>query len=302
MMLGSDGEEPVMTAHSTMAAAPLHIRLGNGRARACHARIRHVRRPAPDRRGAAGDEIIGSGGGGAVGHRDAAWEVRHGAGDVLRGQRVGRGARVHVCVRDEAILVLEHGAVLDHPRAIRARLHRARKHAAVPPVEEVAVQPVASRVAVREHEPPAVVQRVEWRHVEPHLKEDGHEVVWVRGRALAAIDAIRVRHVGLVIGRVEVHTIPAGREEHLCSETVRAIGICESWRIRLTRAVEVDANNIHFVSYQLATRRKEEADQFQEMAFDSGVPVLLRAYGFPVNIRSPSGKASTVSLGALRWR
>ena len=75
----------------------------------------------------------------------------------------------------------------------------ARKHALVPPIEEVAVQPIAGRIPVCEYELPIVVQLVEWAHVEPHLIKDGDEVNWVRGRALATIDATRVRHMGLVV-------------------------------------------------------------------------------------------------------
>ena len=63
----------------------------------------------------------------------------------------------------------------------------------------------------------------------------------MRGRALAVIDAIRVRHVGLMIRGVEVDAIPAARHDHLCPEAIRAIRVCESWRLRLTRAVEVKA-------------------------------------------------------------
>ena len=223
--LGSDREVPVVATHSTVAAAPVHTR-------------RRVR-PAPDRSLAAGDEIVGGGGSRTIGYRDAAREVRHGTEDVLRGQRVGRYARGHLAVRVEA--AGEHGALPDVARAIRARLHCRRKHGLVPSIHEVAVQPVASRVTVREHEPPAIAEPVVIPHGIPHLIEDGYEVVWMRGRALAVIDAIRVRHVGLMIGRVEVYTIPAAREEDLSSEAIRAIRVRESWCLRLRRAVEVNA-------------------------------------------------------------
>jgi len=69
----------------------------------------------------------------------------------------------------------------------------------------------------------------------------------VIGWALAVIDATRVRHVGLVIRRVEVHTIPAAREEHLSSEAIWAIRGCESWGLRLSREVVVEANLICLV-------------------------------------------------------
>ena len=235
MKLGSDGEESVPAAHSTVVTAPIHIR-----------REIRFRRPAPTRSGATGVEIAVIGGAGAVGHRDAAREVWHGTVDVFRGQRIRRRARVHLVVRLEA--ARKRGAVLDIPRAIRARLHRARKHSIVPPVEEVGMQPVAGRVPVRQHELAASVQLVVWAHAIPHLIEEGYEVDWMRGWALAAVDATRVRHMGLVICRVEVHAIPAAREEHLCPEAIRAIRVCESWRLLLSRAIEIDAKSIVFVS------------------------------------------------------
>ena len=68
----------------------------------------------------------------------------------------------------------------------------------------------------------------------------------MRGRALAVIDTTRVSHMGLVIRRVEVHTIPAAREEYLCSEAIRANRVIESWSLRLTWAVEVEAKLICF--------------------------------------------------------
>jgi hypothetical protein len=96
----------------------------------------------------------------------------------------------------------------------------------------------------------------------------------MRGRARAAVDATWVRHVGLVIRRVKVHTVPTAREEHLSSEAIRAIRVCEPWRLRLCRAVEVNAKSICFrMSFDIGTQRKEGADQSQEMAFDASVPV-----------------------------
>jgi hypothetical protein len=85
----------------------------------------------------------------ALGHRDAAWEVRHDrAENGFVRERVGRGARVHVCVRVEAALILEHRAVLDDARGGRTLVHGAREHAAVPAVHEVSMQSVTGWVAV----------------------------------------------------------------------------------------------------------------------------------------------------------
>jgi hypothetical protein len=104
------------------------------------------------------------------------------------------------------------------------------------------MQPVASRVPVSEYEPAAgVVQLVEWGHAEPHFKEEGHEVEWMRMGANAVIDTIRVRHMGFVIRRVNVLPIPAAREKYLCSETIRTIRVPESWCLRHSWSVEIDA-------------------------------------------------------------
>jgi hypothetical protein len=179
----------------------------------------------------------------ALGHCDAAREMRHDrAENGFVGERVGRGARVHVCVRVEAALVLEHTAVLDDARGGRTLVHGAREHAAVPAVHEVCVQSVTGWVAVREDEATAVVQSVESRHVEVHLVENGNEVNWVRGRAQAVVDAIRVCHVSLVIRRVKIHTVPAAREKDLSPEAVGAIGVSESWSLWCRRAIEIEAN------------------------------------------------------------
>ena len=80
-----------------------------------------------------------------------------------------------------------------------ASIHGALKHGLVPPIVEVAMQREAGRVPGREYEPPIVVQLVKWVHGVPQFKEDGYEVNRMRGRADAVVDAIRVRHMGLVI-------------------------------------------------------------------------------------------------------
>ena len=104
------------------------------------------------------------------------------------------------------------------------------------------MQRVAGRVPGREYEPPTVVHLVVFVHGVPKFIEEGYEVNWMRGRAAAVIDATRVHHMGLVIRRVEVHTIPAGREEYLCSEAIRALCVVHSWRLRLIRLAVVEAS------------------------------------------------------------
>ena len=66
--------------------------------------------------------------------------------------------------------------------------------------------------------------------------------MWVCGRAQAIVDAIRVGHVGLVIRRVEVYTIPAGREKDLSPEAIWAVNVAvKSWSLR--RISTVDAGS-----------------------------------------------------------
>ena len=201
---------------------------------------------------------------------------------------------VHYIVCIEAALVLEHSTVIDVARFCSARRHRAREYAPVPAVHEVAVQSVTGRVAVGEDEAATVVFGVECFWLEPDLIEDRNEMVWVCRWAAAIVDAVRVGHVGLVIWRVEVYAIPAGREKDLSPEAIRAVGVGESCSLRHRRTVEVDAGGI-FRLIAIVKVWEKETDQSQEMALDSSVPGSLRAYGFPVNMRRPSGKASTVS-------
>lgn len=62
------------------------------------------------------------------------------------------------------------------------------------------------------------------------------------GRAPATVDAVRVGHVGLVIGRIEVYTVPAGREKDLSPEAIGAVNVAvESWSLR--RISTVDAGS-----------------------------------------------------------
>ena len=66
-------------------------------------------------------------------------------------------------------------------------------------------------------------------------------MVWVRRWTETVVDAVRVCHVGLVIGRVEIYTIPAAREKDLSPEAIWAVGVAEIWSLRHCRTIEVDA-------------------------------------------------------------
>lgn len=156
-------------------------------------------------------------------------------------KRVRRGARIHLVVCVEAVLVLEHCTVLDDAGLCSTRRHRAREYATVPAVHKVTVQSVTSRVTVREDEAATVVYDVELLYAKQNLKEDRDEMAWVRGRTATIVNAVRVGHVGLVIGRVEVYTIPARGKKDLSPEAIWAVGVGESWSLRHRRTIEVNA-------------------------------------------------------------
>ena len=61
-------------------------------------------------------------------------------------------------------------------------------------------------------------------------------------RTLAVVDAVRVGHVGLVIGRIEVYAIPAGREKDLSPKAIWTVSVGESRSLCFRRTIEVDAN------------------------------------------------------------
>ena len=156
-------------------------------------------------------------------------------------KRVRRGARIHLVVCVEAALVLEHCTVLNDAGLCSTRRHRAREYATVPAVHEVAVQSVTGRVTVREDKTATIIYDVELIYAKQNLKEDGDKMARVRGRTATVVNAVRVRHVGLVIGRVQVYAIPARGEKDLSPEAIWAVGVGESWSLRHRRTIEVDA-------------------------------------------------------------
>ena len=64
----------------------------------------------------------------------------------------------------------------------------------------------------------------------------------VRGRAVATVEILdRVGHVRLVVGRVQVNTIPAGGEEDLRAHSIGAVVIEKVRTLRPVRVVVVRA-------------------------------------------------------------
>jgi len=61
----------------------------------------------------------------------------------------------------------------------------------------------------------------------------------------------------LVIGRVEVYTIPACREKDLSPEAIWAVGVGESWRLWRRRTIEVEANSCLEFSKRCGKRKRK---------------------------------------------
>lgn len=98
-----------------------------------------------------------------------------------------------------------------------------------PAVDEVGVESVAGRVAVRPD--PGRLRAVVVCKVlglEDELVEERDEVNRVRSRTVTAVDAARwPGHVGPVVGRVEIDTVPTVWEVDLSTDTLRALVVSE---------------------------------------------------------------------------
>jgi hypothetical protein len=97
----------------------------------------------------------------------------------------------------------------------------------IPAVDEVSVVSVTSLIAVGEDKGVLAIDKLvgELRGIPDNLVEEGDEALGVRVGANAVVDAIRVGHVRLVVGRIEVLAIPARWEEDLGTETVGAVDV-----------------------------------------------------------------------------
>jgi hypothetical protein len=60
-------------------------------------------------------------------------------------------------------------------------------------------------------------------HTPHNLVKERDEALRVRLGTVPAVEAARVRHVALVVGRVEVHAIPARWQVELGPQTVGAV-------------------------------------------------------------------------------
>lgn len=135
---------------------------------------------------------------------------------------------------DTSLTLLGSEQIIGDDRAVRqetavvgALLDSALKSRNVPTVDEVTVEPVASRVTHSKDErlAAAIPLVAEVTGVVVNLKEDGDQVDRVAAGAAAAVVATAngVRHVRLVVSGIKVDTIPARREEDLGTETIGAV-------------------------------------------------------------------------------
>jgi hypothetical protein len=122
-------------------------------------------------------------------------------------------------------------AGIGNPIDIRASVHGTLKRISFPAKHVVSVMPIASRVALREDEGLGAIggpHVVEWTSIPGSLEKDHGDPDWVsRGTSATHEDnshrliyaALHKCDVALVVGAVEVPSIPAGREEDVGTNT-----------------------------------------------------------------------------------
>jgi len=113
-------------------------------------------------------------------------------------------------------------AVVDHTGGLSAIVNGILEHINVPTVEEVAVVAVTSRITSANHErllvaPPKRSPRV---GVPDILVKDRNELNWVSVRTGPGVHVGQISHMRLVIDRVKIDAVPAGREENLSTDTI----------------------------------------------------------------------------------
>lgn len=81
---------------------------------------------------------------------------------------------------------------------------------------EIAMEPIPSRIAIGKHK--RLLVRIPFKHIRAirNLVEEGQKVLWVGVGASATVEiaVLGIRHMALVILRVEILAVPAGREDH----------------------------------------------------------------------------------------
>ena len=150
------------------------------------------------------------------------------ASDLLIDRR-RNDTRLTLLVREE----FKDVTVLNQTTIVVASVDCFLKSRNVPAIDEVTVEPVASWITLSENEwlfssiwnmPVKVDSGVD------DLKKDRDQVNRVRCRARTVVVGVHrwVGHVGGVVRRVKVNSVPAGREEDLCTNTVWASDV---WKL-----------------------------------------------------------------------
>ena len=125
---------------------------------------------------------------------------------------------------------LKHRAILNATAVTCALIDGRLQDVFFPSHDEITVSTIASRVTLRPDERLRVAVPLIRKLVgfPDNLIEEGNQVDWEVWRAGAGIIGVgRIRHMGDVVGRVEVLSIPAGWEKDLSTETIGAIVVGE---------------------------------------------------------------------------
>ncbi|CAG8630544.1 17608_t:CDS:2, partial [Acaulospora colombiana] len=154
------------------------------------------------------------------------------------------GALLHLVVGQELEVSC---AIFNHARVLRALVNGALECVDIPTIKEIYGGTRASWVTRREHKgmrttlPPLILPRI---GIPNDLVKYRDQTNGVGRGADAIVHSVRIGHMGLVVGRIEVNTIPAGREEDLGAQTIGAVGIRDAGSLgRLACIVETDKGN-----------------------------------------------------------
>jgi len=117
----------------------------------------------------------------------------------------------------------------------------------------------------------------------------------------AGTDRCRCRQVGhmrLVIGRIEVYTIPTGREKDLSPEAIWAAGFGECWSLGSRRTRVVEANSCLVFSKRCGKMERKPTSS-RRLPWIQGCRCHVVQNGFPVNMQGRLGMRVRSHLGRI---